>query len=529
MTRVFLVSVFAGRVGWAGLFASVAILVVHAFRYDFFSDDAFIVARYARNVVEGHGWVYNIGDRVEGYTSVLWLLLTVGLSTLGVDYVIALQALSLASAVACLVLVFQIGPLLGLSHERPVAGLASVLCAVSGTFACWALGGLETCGYAAAILGVGYSLGRSDRAFPGRLALTGVLCALCVLMRPEGLLVAFAVGLALLVGSPRASLRETAVVIVPICLILGAHLLWRYSYYGFLLPNTFYAKVGMSAAQTIRGVQYVTGFIQDNGTIVLWVPPFVMVPMLHRTRVALFLSFAGVLVGLGVVFVGGDGLAMYRFMTPLVPVWALLLVRLFVDLDGQVKARLSDGRKWIPRWAVAIGAAWAVISLSTPPRGLFQYELYEYQRLYEVPRWRLAGEWLRANAAPDASIAAVPIGAVGYYSGLRLFDMVGLTDSHIAHRQVPLGTGWPGHEKHDGPYILSRRPSYLLLGNVRVLDEPLDTDDPEFVRPALAPIREREDDIFVPELTDAYEPRRVELPGRLHFHFLQRKDLLPRR
>ena len=77
MTRTFWTSVFAGRVGWAGLFASGAILVVHAFWYDFVSDDAFIVARYARNIAEGHGRVYNIGDRVEGYTSVLWLLLTV--------------------------------------------------------------------------------------------------------------------------------------------------------------------------------------------------------------------------------------------------------------------------------------------------------------------------------------------------------------------------------------------------------------------------------------------------------------------
>ena len=129
-----------------------------------------------------------------------------------------------------------------------------MLCAVSGTFACWALGGLERCGYAAAMLGIGYSLGRSDRAFPGRLALTGVLSAVCVLMRPEGLLVVLAAGLALLVGRPRVSLRETATFIVPICLILGSHLLWRYSYYGFVLPNTFYAKVATDPPPRVEPV-----------------------------------------------------------------------------------------------------------------------------------------------------------------------------------------------------------------------------------------------------------------------------------
>ena len=37
-------------------------------------DDAFISYRYARNLVEGSGLVYNPGERVEGYTNLLWTL-----------------------------------------------------------------------------------------------------------------------------------------------------------------------------------------------------------------------------------------------------------------------------------------------------------------------------------------------------------------------------------------------------------------------------------------------------------------------
>jgi hypothetical protein len=130
---------------------------------------------------------------------------------------------------------------------------------------------------------------------------------------------------------------------------------------------------------------------------------------------------------------------------------------------------------------------------------------------------------LANNAAPDASIACVPIGAVGYYSRLRLYDMMGLTDRHIARKRVPLGAGFPGHEKHDGPYILSRKPTYLLLGNIAVRKRRMSVTHERFCRPAIPGIRVREDDIFVPELLEEYEPQVVDLPGGLYFHFLQRR------
>lgn len=37
-------------------------------------DDAMISMRYARNLAEGYGLVWNPGERVEGYTNPLWTL-----------------------------------------------------------------------------------------------------------------------------------------------------------------------------------------------------------------------------------------------------------------------------------------------------------------------------------------------------------------------------------------------------------------------------------------------------------------------
>ena len=40
----------------------------------FLTDDAFISFRYVRNLLAGHGLVFNPGEYVEGYTNFLWIL-----------------------------------------------------------------------------------------------------------------------------------------------------------------------------------------------------------------------------------------------------------------------------------------------------------------------------------------------------------------------------------------------------------------------------------------------------------------------
>ena len=45
----------------------------------FLTDDAFISFRYVRNLLEGHGLVFNPGEYVEGYTNFLWILELVAL------------------------------------------------------------------------------------------------------------------------------------------------------------------------------------------------------------------------------------------------------------------------------------------------------------------------------------------------------------------------------------------------------------------------------------------------------------------
>ena len=66
-----------------------------AVRIAWLADDSFVSFRYAWNLVRGHGLVYNAGERVEGYSNLLWTLLMAGGMSLGVTPELASKALGI--------------------------------------------------------------------------------------------------------------------------------------------------------------------------------------------------------------------------------------------------------------------------------------------------------------------------------------------------------------------------------------------------------------------------------------------------
>ena len=78
-----------------GLLVSLVLLLAHALLYEFLTDDAYISFRYARNLADGFGLVFNPGERVEGYTSLAWVLLLALAKQAGLSPVLASRLLGL--------------------------------------------------------------------------------------------------------------------------------------------------------------------------------------------------------------------------------------------------------------------------------------------------------------------------------------------------------------------------------------------------------------------------------------------------
>jgi hypothetical protein len=104
--------------------------------------------------------------------------------------------------------------------------------------------------------------------------------------------------------------------------------------------------------------------------------------------------------------------------------------------------------------------------------------------------------------------------------------MLGLTNKHIARLEIPqTEMGWTGHEKHDGQYILSQKPTYLLLGNIDVTNKPRNPQNRPFIPYFNKYIWEREKDMFETDLIfKMYEPRSVEIAPDQYLNFYELKE-----
>src|SRR5439155_8812879 len=73
LPRASLAEAWPGRVSAVLLMVPPLALAVLGWQHRWMSEDAFIVLRVVRNLLAGHGRVFNVGERVEIYTSPLWV------------------------------------------------------------------------------------------------------------------------------------------------------------------------------------------------------------------------------------------------------------------------------------------------------------------------------------------------------------------------------------------------------------------------------------------------------------------------
>ena len=108
-------------------------------------DDAYITLRYARNLFEGHGLVFNVGERVEGFSNFTWLSLLAAVGWSGLSMPMAMKILSFVSGLVTLFLTARLGQRF---FGQGMAGvLPALLLASSSFFALWSVDGLETVFY----------------------------------------------------------------------------------------------------------------------------------------------------------------------------------------------------------------------------------------------------------------------------------------------------------------------------------------------------------------------------------------------
>lgn len=473
------------------LFGIFVVFVIHTFHLEVVVEDAFITFQFARHLANGQGIVWNIGEvPVEGYTNFLWLLLSAFLIKGGLNITLFAQLFGVLASLVTMGYIYLFGRKI---FNLPY-GCALIPClflAVSGPFAAWAASGMETNLFGMFLLaGCYYFVSWTQLDSYRDLVLCSLMLFLATLTRPEGFMIfglVAALGAVFSLRQSRAAWVHYIVAVSVYVIPFLIYFFWRYSYFGFLLPNTFYAKTGGGFYQYLRGVKY-SGLFTFHFLLPL-VPIFLALAWEHgfgganrpaqcfsiiqhlKTHSGIYISVLVITTyTLYIVYVGGDYMAMYRFFVPVLPFFYLFIgpatYCLFKSVAGiEHKRALTSG-------LIAFAVGMTVLQ-STPLEGrLFRkpefmhgtYQGIQYER-WHVARYKVIADFFRdyKRSAHD-SLALGPIGVISYYSDMTIYSIFGIVDPYIAHQPMTgIGRVFAGHEKHDIPYVLSNRPTYFLF------------------------------------------------------------------
>ena len=463
---------------------TVVVCLGHQLLFSMVAEDAFITYRYAQHLARGDGLVFNEGERVEGYSCFLWMLvLGLGHAISGLPLDLLGRILGGTAALGALVATHLLGRQATGGDAR--GGItAAALLACSGSFAAYGPSGMETPLFALlCVLALLMALRESPRA-------AGVLAGLALMTRFDGALVVVALTGWLLLrqpsgedDDPRRRWRALLPFAVPLGLLIVPWTAWRLWYYGYLIPNAVAAKSGGELhLQLWWGLKYFYKFSQAN-PLMLALMVVAVAAVVQRLRGRLTISrqdlllFALPLAALVfVIAVGGDWMPAWRYFAPWLPLVCVAMARAWKL--GARQAGVDPG---------SLPAAVVLLLLCAL---LWEMSLFNFDMVPSVRRWSeqvrsssAVGSWLGHTLPPGTTVATYANGSLPFHAGpkIKFIDMLGLTNEHIARRGERNSAMGPGHMAGDLEYVSRRKPAVIMFSSGTTSPRPECNGNPRFV------------------------------------------------
>lgn len=520
----------ASRVAWTSYvsyavvaFAALVYLAQVYRHYRIQWDDGYITFRFAQHLAEGQGLVWNIGgERVEGFTSLLHVLLLALAMRLGAPPEagsILISVVAVLATVAMLVMILRrhVG---GLSVG---AALVLGLYLVDETTAIHSTSGLETQLFVA-LLCVAYLIALAfidaERRRPWLAVALAVATFLSVLGRPEGVIYGAAVYAVLAVYGltrPRqfrrdylASLALSAGLVALFGLVYAT---WKVQYFGYLLPNPYYVKSGQFG---LRGIVDVLLFVAH---LALWYGPLMLIlaivargqgemrwPADPERRAKVLLTLTPPLLALAyyLTIIHEMGV-FYRFSYPTyfyfvvaMAAFATLALRHFQPFR-------------IPR-LIQVGLPLLCLTLPILSQGNWSLAPLPPDDLSEHYHLRIAEALASTGLGAQGTVLCDAAGVIPYVSGFNHIDRVGLADNYLSGRR---------------PLTLAEREAYLWSRNADVYigyEPPASVgalgpnDDPRMVSPYVDGV------LMKMPLVGVTNRMYVQEPGLLHGRMRELRD-----
>lgn len=413
------------RSGWllpaCVLLASLFALWTASAHNGYRNDDSYITLTYVKSLAAGQGWRYNGGIETLGSSTPLFALLVAGLARLLPFWEIATLAIGLSTAawVGMAWLFFLAHQDFGLS--RGSGALLGVSLLLHGGWLLPSLG-MEGSLLLFGLTGVSWLTAR------GHGLASGLGAALLFLVRPEG---AAMLPLAAVwhLWQGRGLRRFTLGAALPLLLWVG----YAWPRFGTFLPTSVLAKAGQG--------HFWPGLPFGQRLVAQWLPA-------HGANYGLSstLSLLWPLAGLGLLSLRQQARPLWLLMG-----WGILFLAAYTLLSAPGYWWYMLPLLFLLQLLVTLGLA----RLLTAPQplirgggllltGLFltlctYYSVQVAQHATGDPRaptYLAAANWLNQHSTPGATVAAVEIGYLGYFSHNPIIDLVGLLDPALTANGV---------------------------------------------------------------------------------------------
>jgi len=417
-----------------GIVHSLLFIMLSLLYYDFVLDDAFITYRYAKNLANNHGLVWNISEKpVEGYTSFLWVIINAAGIRLSVDPVVCSKVVAVAAGLAIIWI------LVAANRNIPwwVSFILVGAVSLSPAFAFLTMQGMETTLTALLLLISGW-LSMAVVSNPGKLniSLWYMAALLSLLSRPDTIPFNAGILLGLIIlfvlNRDHKTLRIIFLAGVAFTLISSLYMIWRYNYFGHLFPNPFYIKFNTQIdwLDIDISLNYISEFAK---TILL---PYIIFTVILRLKQPpdirqisnIIPILSGCILFSGYLLFARPGMQafLWRFIFPVFPAFLLALIYYLGNSVITLPKFLSNRE-----WQISVLLLFAVW-----PLHLIPLTLQEKEKRTQADRVIVG----KALAGIPATIFITETGAVPYYSECRAVDMLGITSEEITHKGLSLNT-----------------------------------------------------------------------------------------
>lgn len=421
-------------------------------QYGHFHEDAYILFIYVENMLNGNGITYYpSGAHTEGATDFLWMILLFLLAKIGFDVGTASILLnSFGVLLITTIILHEVSSIKKETIYKKIAYLFLPLAWIGQSYLIAAAGGFSVFFYISIVALTTYLLYKE-----AYLLWVPILSIILGLIRPDGVILGIGfVFIGLFLANKKTITKKYIIVALFAALIGASYFVWRYLYFGNLLPLPLYVK---GSDDILSGANKNLNWLKKYGGGLHFIIIMSLSVYLKNTKKILFLLLPSLLLFIALATATQSQNIGYRFQAPIFIMLYLTTVFLLVNFIDRFR---FEGNKKLDLFLVLIiplGALFLINNSLTTGKKIQHLSEFNYINEFPLQLKNILDEHLDK----ELTLVLTEAGRLAYWNqrnNIKIFDLVGLN------------TAYPAKNDIDTSYIKSLNPSIIMYEHATFID-----------------------------------------------------------